>query len=45
MTGQETQQLIVDLIATPQPIKDKVKLAFQNKTGIEEKEKTKEGAK
>lgn len=45
MTGEETQQLIVDLIATPQPIKDKVKLAFQNKTGIEEKEVTKDDKK
>ena len=45
MTGEETQQLIVDLIATPQPIKDKVKLAFQNKKGIEEKEVTKDDKK
>jgi tripartite-type tricarboxylate transporter receptor subunit TctC len=35
MTGEETQQLVADLIATPAAIKAKVKAAFQAKSGIE----------
>jgi tripartite-type tricarboxylate transporter receptor subunit TctC len=35
MSGEQTQQFIHDLMATPQPIKDRVKAAFQAKAGIE----------
>jgi tripartite-type tricarboxylate transporter receptor subunit TctC len=36
MSGEETQQLVSDLINTPQPIKDKVLAAFTAKAGIED---------
>ena len=35
MSGEQTQRFILDLMATPQPIKDRVKTAFQSKAGIE----------
>jgi tripartite-type tricarboxylate transporter receptor subunit TctC len=45
MTGEETQQLVSDLIHTPQPVKDKVLAAFTAKSGIEDKKVTKGDAK
>lgn len=36
MTGEATEQLVRDLIASPQPVKDRVKAAFEAKAGIEE---------
>jgi tripartite-type tricarboxylate transporter receptor subunit TctC len=44
MTGEETQQLVSDLINAPLSVREKVKAAFLAKTGIEEKSGTK-GAK
>lgn len=36
MTGEETERLVRALIASPQPVKDKVRAAFEAKAGIEE---------
>ena len=45
MTGEETQTLVADLIHAPLAVREKVKAAFQAKTGIEEKDSGKAGAK
>ena len=37
MTGEETQQLVSDLINAPKEVRDRVKAAFLAKTGIEDK--------